>query len=64
MKTLVNKDQNIPLEMTLTQYWNSKPMQKKENMYLCNNWTLLVPVSTQNKFMPKKSIGKTMDNSL
>jgi hypothetical protein len=52
VKTLVNKDQNIPLEMNLTQYWNSKLMPKKK---ICNNWTLLVPVSTQNKFMPKKA---------
>ena len=61
MKTLVNKNQNIHLEMTSTQYWNFKPMPKKK---IYNNWTLLVPVSTQNKFMPKKSIGKTKDNSL
>ena len=61
MKTLVNKDQNIPLEMTLTQHWNSRLMPEKK---ICNNWTLLVPVSTQNKFMPKKSIGKTKGNSL
>ena len=56
----MNKNQNIPLEMTSTHYWNFKPMPKKK---IYNNWTLLVPVSTQNKFMPKKSIGKTKDNS-